>query len=298
MNLVQLKRMIAIYECGSLRKASKTIGITQPALTLSIKQLEEEFNTSLFERGPSGVRPTAMCEKLVVRARLMLAEERRIIHELTEAERHPRLALGIHPVLVSEWLTQTLRRFIDQSPPVNLWIRDGYTTQLLDMLSAGDLDFAFCGLPADFSDEAFEFEPLFRRNYAIFARTDHAIFAGAGAHGHVWSQLSAYDKIDPMETREFTDMIGRFGYAPDNKIIRVSSAALHKSLIVDGGLIGMIACESVSEEVANGTLRQLEGSDIVAPTFGFVTLQGRYETRIIRQLKAVIRASAESVGAA
>lgn len=298
MNLVQLKRMIAIYECGSLRKASKAIGITQPALTLSIKQLEEEFNASLFERGPSGVRPTAMCEKLVVRARLMLAEERRIVHELTEAERHPRLAVGIHPVLVSEWLTHTLRSFIDQSPPIDLWVRDGYTTQLMDMLSAGDLDFAFCGVPADFSDEAFEFEPLFRRNYAIVARTDHAIFAGKGNGGHTWAQLSAYDKIDPMETREFTEMIGRFGYSQECKIIRVSSAALHKSLIVDGGLIGMIACESVAAELSSGALRQLEGSQIVAPTFGFVTLQGRYETRIIRQLKAVIRASAERTSAA
>lgn len=298
MNLVQLKRMIAIYECGSLRKAAKAIGITQPALTLSIKQLEEEFNASLFERGPSGVRPTAMCERLVVRARLMLAEERRIVHELTEAERHPRLAVGIHPVLVSEWLTHTFRRFVDQSPPVDLWVRDGYTTQLLDMLSAGDLDFAFCGFLTDFSDETFEFEPLFRRNYAIVARADHAIFAGAGTTGHVWAQLSAYDKIDPMETREFTDMIGRFGYGQDGKIIRVSSAALHKSLIVDGGMIGMIACEAVAAELASGTLRPLEGSDIVAPTFGFVTLQGRYETRIIRQLKAVIRASAERTSAA
>jgi len=297
MNLVQLKRMIAIYECGSLRKASKAIGITQPALTLSIKQLEEEFNTSLFERGPSGVRPTTMCEKLVVRARLMLAEERRIVHELTEAERHPRLAVGIHPVLVSEWLTHTLRRFIDQSPPIDLWVRDGYTTQLMDMLCAGDLDFAFCGFPADFADEAFEFEPLFRRNYAIVAQANHAIFAGKGTGGHTWAQLSAYDKIDPMETREFTDMIGRFGYSQDCKIIRVSSAALHKSLIVDGGLIGMIACESVAAELASGTLRRLEGSEIVAPTFGFVTLQGRYETRIIRQLKAVIRADAASIGA-
>jgi DNA-binding transcriptional LysR family regulator len=61
-NLVQLKRMIAIYESGSLRKASKSVGVTQPALTLSIRQLEEEFNTSLFERGQTGVRPNEMCE--------------------------------------------------------------------------------------------------------------------------------------------------------------------------------------------------------------------------------------------
>lgn len=293
MNLVQLKRIIAIYESGSLRKASKAIGITQPALTLSIKQLEEEFNTSLFERGPSGVRPTALCEKLVVRARLMLAEEKRIVAELSEADRHPRLSLGIHPILVSEWLTHTLRRFIEQGPPVDLWVRDGYTTQLLGMLSAGDLDFAFCGLPADFSadfsDGAFDFEPLFRREYAIVARADHGVFVDGDPAPIVWAQLSAYDTTDPLETQEFTAMLGRFGYSPASRTVRVSSAALQKSLIIDGGMVGMVACDLVARELEAGTLRRLEGSAIQAPAFGFVTLRGRYETRIIRQMKAVIR---------
>lgn len=291
MNLVQLKRMIAIYECGSLRKAATAIGVTQPALTLSIKQLEEEFNTSLFERGPSGVRPTAMCEKLVARARLMLAEERRIVGELTDAQAYPRLAVGIHPVLVSEWLTRTLRRFVDQSPPVDLWVRDGYTTQLMGMLSSGELDFAFCGMPPDFNEDTYAFEPLLRRDYAVVARASHAIFGGGDSRGHVWAQLSAYDTVDPLETEEFTGIISRLGYSRDSKIVRVSSAALHKSLIVDGGMIGMIAVDMVAAELADGTLRRLEGSEIVAPAFGFVTLQGRYETRLIRQLKAVIRAA-------
>lgn len=53
----------------------------------------------------------------------------------------------------------------------------------------------------------------------------------------------------------------------------------------------MIACDSVAEELGSGALRRLEGSEIAAPTFGLVTLQGRYETRLIRQLKAVIRAA-------
>ncbi|WP_226631841.1 LysR family transcriptional regulator [Novosphingobium profundi] len=296
MNLIQLKRMIAIYESGSLRKASKEIGITQPALTLSIKQLEEEFNTTLFERGPSGVRPTEMCEKLVRRARLMLAEERRIVAELTEADRHPRIAMGLHPILVSEWLTQTLRAFIEQSVPVDLRVRDGYTTQLLERLSSGDLDFAFCGLPPDFEDKAFDFEPLFRRDYAIVARADHPVFdeaSGVDPRSFVWSQLSAYDTLDPFETSEFAEAMARFGYHPDCRTVRVSSAALHRSLILDGGMLGMIGCDAVDGELEDGTLRRVGGSAIPAPAFGFVTLKDRYETRMVRQLKAVIRRSCE-----
>lgn len=297
MNLVQLKRMIAIYECGSLRKASKAIGITQPALTLSIKQLEEEFNTSLFERGPSGVRPTPMCEKLVQRARLMLAEERRIIHELTEADRRPRVAMGVHPILLGQELTQTVRSFVEQSPLIDLWIRDGYTTQLLNLLSAGDIDFAFCGLPPDFSDDEFVFEPLFHRDYAIVVRADHPLATGQGTAdpaSFIWVQLSAYDTLDPFETSEFAQMLRRFGYAAESKVVRVSSAAMHKSLIVDAGLVGMIGCEVVADELADGSLVRVHDSEIPAPVFGFVTLKEKYEIRAVRQLKSAIRRSHES----
>nr|WP_246543729.1 LysR family transcriptional regulator [Novosphingobium profundi] len=295
--MVQLKRMIAIYESGSLRKASKAIGITQPALTLSIKQLEEEFNTSLFERGPSGVRPTAMCERLVRRARLMLAEERRIVHELTEADRRPRVAIGVHPGLHSPALANTLRSFVEQSPPIDLKLRDGYTTQLITMLASGEIDFALVGVPIDFADDAYDFEPLLQRDYAIVARPDHPLVTGdpdADPAQFMWAQLSAYDSLDPFETDDFAAMVRSFGCGEDSKVVRISSAALHKSMIVDAGMIGMIGSEAVADELAAGTLVRIEGSQIASPVFGFATLKDKYETRLVRQLKAAIRRSCEN----
>jgi len=293
-NLVQLKRMIAIYESGSLRKASKMVGITQPALTLSIRQLEEEFNTSLFERGPNGVRPTEMCEKLVQRARLMLMEEQRILHDLATANRVPKVAVGVHPIIMNDTMSRAMRQFVEQAGHVDMWVREGYTTQLLDLLSSGDLDFAFCGLPEGYADDALEFEPLFKREYAVVAAPDHPVFALAEddfARGtdFVWAHVSAYETADPIDNDDVVNMLRRFGYGRESKSVKASSTTFVKAMILHSGMIGMVACEAVADELANGTLKRLAGSEIPAPAFGFITLKDRYETRTVRLLKATIR---------
>lgn len=294
MNLVQLKRMIAIYESGSLRKASKAVGITQPALSLSIRQLEEEFNTSLFERGPNGVRPTEMCKKLVQRARLMLMEEQRIIHDLTIANRVPKVAVGVHPVIMNDMISRALRQFIDQAGQVDIWVREGYTTQLLDLLTAGELDFAFCGLPEGYFNETLEFEPLFKREYAVVARPDHPVFTTSDADfatetDFVWAHVGAYETTDPIDNDDVANFLHKFGYRKHNKAVKASSTSFVKAMILHSGMIGMVACEAVADELASGKLRRVPGSEIPAPAFGFITLKDRYDPKIVRQLKSIIR---------
>jgi DNA-binding transcriptional LysR family regulator len=293
-NLVQLKRMIAIYESGSLRKASKAVGITQPALTLSIRQLEEEFNTTLFERGPTGVRPTAMCEQLVQRARLMLMEEQRILSDLAAAHRVPKVSVGVHPIIMNDMMSRAMRQFIDQVGHLDMWVREGYTTQLLDLLSAGELDFAFCGLPEGYGSETFAFEPLFTREYAVVAVPDHPVFAMdesdfAQGTDFVWAHVSAYETADPIDNDDVVTILRKFGYRKDCKAVKASSTTFVKTMILYSGMIGMVACEAVADELANGSLKRLPGSEIPAPAFGFITLNDRYETRTVRQLKAAIR---------
>ncbi|MDZ5649730.1 LysR family transcriptional regulator [Nitrospirillum sp. BR 11828] len=294
MNLVQLKRVIAIYETGSLRKASQVIGVTQPALTSSIKQLEEELNTSLFERGPTGVRPTGICEKLVQRARLLLSEEQRIINDIAEVNKVPRLAVGIHPIMMNEGLAKVMAAFVERSPNVDLRIREGYTSQLLKLLSIGELDFALCGLPEDYRAEDFQFDSLITQEYAIVVVAGHPILRqiadGAPFSNFTWALVNAYDRPEAIDqNQDVLNVMRKFGYTDTSKSIKSSSIAFVKHLILHGQMIGMIAREAVAQELKSGAMRCLEGSEIPAPAFGFITLRDRYEPKMARQMKFVIR---------
>ncbi|MDE1150862.1 MAG: LysR family transcriptional regulator [Azospirillaceae bacterium] len=294
MNLVQLKRMIAVYETGSLRKASQIIGVTQPALTSSIKQLEEELNTSLFERGPTGVRPTEICETLVQRAKLMLNEEQRIINDISEINRVPSLAVGVHPIMMNEALARVMAGFVERYPAIDLWVREGYTSQILALLTTGDLDFAVCGFPEGYEHQDFIFDSLITQEYAVVAAADHPIFRqiaeGAPFGQYTWAQVHAYDRPDMIDRNEDVMRVMRkFGHTDDSKAIKSSSIAFVKHLILHGQMIGMVAREVVAHELKAGTMRALPGSEIPAPSFGFITLKDRYESKVARQLKSMIR---------
>ena len=82
MKLNQLRDVVAIAERGSLRGASRQLGIAQPVLTRSIQDLERKLGTTLFERRTQGVSLTPTGEIFIRRARSVLGEVRRAEEEI------------------------------------------------------------------------------------------------------------------------------------------------------------------------------------------------------------------------
>ena len=84
MTLNQLRNVVAIAERGSLRSAARFLGVTQPAITRSIRELEHELGVTLFERHASGMALTAMGQVLVRRATSIQSEVGRVHSELAQ----------------------------------------------------------------------------------------------------------------------------------------------------------------------------------------------------------------------
>src|SRR3546814_1048226 len=78
--------ILAVAEAGSLRAASRKLGITQPTMTRSIRDTENELGHVLFKRNANGVVPTEMGRIFVRRAIAIQAELRKIHEELTQAK--------------------------------------------------------------------------------------------------------------------------------------------------------------------------------------------------------------------
>src|SRR3954465_9405089 len=77
-----LRAADAIESQGSLVKASAVLGITQPAITKSLQELEELLRLRLFDRHPRGMRPTEAGTVFVSAARRVLSELNRLDEEL------------------------------------------------------------------------------------------------------------------------------------------------------------------------------------------------------------------------
>ncbi len=169
LKLPLLRAADVIAQHGSISKASKALGVSQPALTKSLRELEDILQTRLFERHSRGVRITAAGERVLRSSRKVLAELSRLedtLDELSSPEGWA-VAVGALPVAASGVLPGVLARLKDQHPGIRLRLQEGRTEDLLPLLDAGELDVIVGRLyappvPAGFAREPLWSEPVTR----------------------------------------------------------------------------------------------------------------------------------------
>src|SRR5438105_782863 len=151
MDLKQITYFMWVYEEGSFTKAALKAHVVQPALSMQIRRLEEEFGVKLFERHPRGVEPTPAGRKLYDRCvpianNLILAEQ-----ELADAGNIDRLSGEIRVGLPGSFnrglLQSVLLPFMDRYPQVNVAISEAYTGTLVEWVREGQVDFALGARP-------------------------------------------------------------------------------------------------------------------------------------------------------
>ena len=154
MNLKQLEYFATIVEQGTISAAAQKLGISQPPLSLQLKNLEEELGLELVERSPKGLRMTPAGDLLYQRAQLLLAqaEETRMDMEALRKGRQSRLRLGMISSCGVVFLNDALRRFCAAHPGLRFHIMEGNTYGLLEALHEGKIDLAVVRTP--FSMEA------------------------------------------------------------------------------------------------------------------------------------------------
>ena len=144
MNFTQLKYFIAVCEFGTVSTAAEYLHISQPSLSLAIKELENEFGTVLFNRIYRGMELTA-------EGRLFLNMSKDIIERVESAEKimkdagHNKktLKLGIPPMIGSLILPVIYNDFISKHDDISLEIVECGREEMTKKINEDQLDMAF-----------------------------------------------------------------------------------------------------------------------------------------------------------
>lgn len=129
----ELKYFLEIANTLNMSRAAERLGVSQPALTLAIKRLEDSFGQPILIRSKTGVRLTRSGTKLVGRARSLLSEWERICDDAKDSEDdirgvykigcHPSVAIYTFPLLLKKLLLQNekfeLKLLHDKSRNIN-----------------------------------------------------------------------------------------------------------------------------------------------------------------------------------
>ena len=140
LDLAALRSFVAVAESGGVTRASGFLHLTQSAVSMQIKRLEEALQVRLFDRTGRGVTTTAEGEQLLGYARRLLALNDETLHRMTAAEWEGEIALGVPHDIVLPVVPDVLRSFSRLYPRMRINLVSSYTTVLRRMHERGDCD--------------------------------------------------------------------------------------------------------------------------------------------------------------
>lgn len=176
-SLRQLRYLQALAQTGHFGRAARACHVTQPALSMQVRQLEDLLGVELFERLPGRVTLTHAGREVLRRAEEILTRSQ----ELIDFARHARgvlvgeLKLGIIPTVAPYLLPHALEEIAERYPELSLRLRETQTAALVEELTQGRLDAVLAALPVAAGE--FEQEALFEDRFLLAVPAGHELAA-------------------------------------------------------------------------------------------------------------------------
>ncbi len=265
MEIRQLKAFLAIAEAKTFTAGARRVNVTQAAISMQIRQLEDEVGLQLFTRTPRRVILTEAGEYLLERARKILREHDSALAEIAEVAGAElgRLRIGTASgTFAMHQLPWILQRLKEKFPNSDLTVSSGTSQKLVDRMMHGEIDMAFVSLPVDNANIATE--SIFSDEIVAIGHPKHPFkddkYISAAA-------LAGEDLILGEQGGNTRRMIDEFFNAANVKpnITMELSRQEAINLMVDNNLgVGMAGAKSVAREIRDGKLISwlIEGAEI------------------------------------
>jgi DNA-binding transcriptional LysR family regulator len=175
MELRHLRHVLALANKLHFTRAAQDLGITQPALSLSIRQLETELGLRLLVRSKREVRLTQVGLVFVEQARAVLAAADRAVIMAQRAERGETgdLTVSFTPNLAYELLPPVIQRYLRRHPDVRLVLREMWSSEQVVALHARQVHLAILHPPIN--QRGLTVRSLFRERYGVALPARHVL---------------------------------------------------------------------------------------------------------------------------
>jgi LysR family nitrogen assimilation transcriptional regulator len=253
MSLRQIRYFVAVAHAGSLSAAARVLNVSQPALTLQIRQLEQQLDVMLLTRHARGAELTkagrAYLEHAVV-ALAALDRARQAVIDLKEVL-PPTVSLGLTPTAAGELIPELLDRSTGRRP--ELILREGLSDELWRAVSTGELDAACCYVPDHTTTS--QAVPLYREDFvlvgppSILPVMDRTIDV---------TELATYPLVLGYRehiTRRFIEQFAQERGVELRSVLDVEAAAVKGKILISRKHCSIVPFGTYRDEIEAGRLR-------------------------------------------
>ncbi|HDR29045.1 LysR family transcriptional regulator [Rhodovulum sp.] len=140
LDLTALRSFVAVAEAGGVTRAAGLLNLTQSAVSMQVKRLEQALGLDLLDRTGRRVRLTAAGEQLLGYARRLLSLNDEVYARMTAQDYEGEIVLGVPHDIVYPAIPQVLNRFAADFPRVRVQLVSSYTTRLREQFRRGEVD--------------------------------------------------------------------------------------------------------------------------------------------------------------
>lgn len=241
MKLNHLRNVVAVAARGSLRGAARSLGLSQPAISRSIAEIEHELGTPLFERRSRGTVLTEAGEAFVRRANAILAEAKRAKEEVAQIKggKGGNVTAGLSIAAHIAMLPQALDPFRRRFPQVRLRLIEGLYPTLEKQLIDGSMDFWIGPMPSQPISAELRAERLFQGARVIMARKGHRL-AGAKSLKELTDAEWIMTSITHLAEEEMDEMFAHYRLPPPKIAVQSQSALTLMTVLSCSDLLAMV----------------------------------------------------------
>lgn len=177
LKLRHLEVFVEVARKSSVTQAAEVLGMTQPAVTRALRELEQVCGKPLVEKHGRGIRLSTygeMFRDFAGRSLSLARDGVALLNNLDEAE-GPKVAIGALPTVSATVVPDALARLREEGSHSRFSVMSGDNTYLLDQLRRGHLDVVVGRMPAPENMIGVTFDPLFRERVTVVVAADHPL---------------------------------------------------------------------------------------------------------------------------
>jgi LysR family transcriptional regulator of gallate degradation len=256
----RVRAFVALAEQHHMPSVAESLGITQPAVSIAVRQMEDSIGVALFERTARGMIPTSAGAALALRLKRALAEIRHAVSDIAALRgiTQGTVTVGALPLGRTRLLPESIASVVAQYPGLRIATMEGTFEALAAGLRAGDLDFILGALrPTTFASDLHG-EPLAEDQLAIVLRRGHPwAMRKRLRHDELTRARWILPRAHTPNRTLFERALERRGVPPPDVVVETSDLAVLRGVLLNSDLLTAISPRQLYYELAAALLTRL-----------------------------------------
>ncbi|NNB50136.1 LysR family transcriptional regulator [Pseudomonas fragi] len=252
----RLQVFVKLCETHHMQTVASLLGLSQPAISSTLKVLESGCGQTLFERTPRGLLPTRASLDILFPVRRALNELRHIDTDISALQGTLQgvVQVGALPLGRTRILPEAIVRLMREHPGIQVITNESPFDLLATELRAGDVDFIFGALRSTAYASDLSGEALLTEEMVVLARRGHPLYSKSTVQAELADAQWVLPRAGSPARHMLDDCFTAFGIAPPRPMVECGDMAIIRGLLLRSDMLAAVSAHQLEAEIASGEL--------------------------------------------